>query len=262
MGVMSKAAIVIPCYNETRRFDADQFRKLASGPHATLFFVNDGSTDDTESTLRRFIASFPLATAPALLSLPANRGKGEAVRLGLQAACQKGFSLVGYYDADLATPPEELLRLIELAAAGPQSVIMGSRVKLLGSNIQRTFVRHVTGRFFATAASWVLKMPVYDTQCGAKLFHCSPTLEAALKEPFSSRWCFDVELIGRLLFPLESGIAGLSQKEFLEIPLKTWRGIAGSHLNPGSMLAAALDLIKIGIALNRRRTHRHAYSNE
>ena len=48
-------------------------------------------------------------------------------------------------------------------------------------------------------ASLILHARVYDTQCGAKLFRRSAALEAALADPFLSRWSFDVELLGRML---------------------------------------------------------------
>ena len=43
------------------------------------------------------------------------------------------------------------------------------------------------GRIFATCASLVLNLPVYDTQCGAKLFRVTPEIQKLFGEPFSSR---------------------------------------------------------------------------
>ena len=82
---------------------------------------------------------------------------------------------------------------------GTTDVILASRVSLLGRRIVRSTRRHYLGRIFATLASRILRVAVYDTQCGAKLFRCAPALAAALRDPFLSRWVFDVELLGRLL---------------------------------------------------------------
>jgi hypothetical protein len=100
---------------------------------------------------------------------------------------------------------------------------------------------------FATASSAVLGLAVYDTQCGAKVFRDGPALRAALAEPFSSRWAFDVELLGRLL------AAGAAAGSFVEVPLREWRDVAGSKLGPSAALAAALDLATVARTARRRR---------
>ena len=92
-----------------------------------------------------------------------------------------------------------MARLVDTLADDEHlQVVIGSRVGLLGHDIDRSLRRHYLGRIFATVSSAVLDLPVYDTQCGAKAFRVTPALRAALADPFTSRWAFDVELLGRL----------------------------------------------------------------
>ena len=124
----------------------------------------------------------PRRTAPIeVIRLGHNRGKAEAVRAGLRAAVAGGASIVGYFDADLATPVTELERLLAVIdeAIRSSQAVLASRVALLGHSIERKATRHYLGRLYATAASLALGVAVYDTQCGAKLFRRSATRCAA-----------------------------------------------------------------------------------
>ena len=95
---------------------------------------------------------------------------------------------IGYWDADLETPLEAIPALCELLDARPDlEIVFGARVRLLGRAIARSALRHYLGRMFATAASMVLGLAVYDTQCGAKLFRASPAIRALFQEPFLTR---------------------------------------------------------------------------
>ncbi len=102
--------IVVPCYNEERRLDEQVFVQVARTGQVRLLFVDDGSTDDTARILHRMAGR---SEAIEVLRMGANAGKAEAVRQGLLVAVRGGATIVGYYDADLATPPDELARLIE-----------------------------------------------------------------------------------------------------------------------------------------------------
>lgn len=237
--------LVIPCYNEVQRLPVASVRELLqSDPELKLIFVNDGSTDGTRELIDDLAKSSKQITA---LHLENNSGKAEAVRQGLLKSIEQGATWTGYADADFATPANELARLMKAAPPSGKSVVMGSRVRLLGNDIQRLTKRHYLGRIFATFASIALKLPVYDTQCGAKFFRATPELKAALAQPFRSRWAFDVELLARLKMAFGAGANG----QFLEIPLTAWRDVQGSKLKMTSMLKAGLDLFSIAIQLRR-----------
>lgn len=247
---MRKIGLIVPCYNEATRFDAEGFRALAGLPDVTLVFVDDGSTDETDQCLRTFCEG-PEADAE-LLSQPTNRGKAESVRLGMSHALGAGAEMVGYVDADLATPAPEVDRLIEVLSEERRSALLGSRVQLLGSHIERSKLRHYLGRVFGTMASLILEVPIYDTQCGAKVFRRTAALESALSEPFLSRWCFDIELLGRLLIGT-ADTPGLPVGEIRELPLRTWRDVPGSKLSLTAAPRVAWDLLRVSLDLRARR---------
>jgi glycosyltransferase involved in cell wall biosynthesis len=225
--------VVVPCFNEAGRIDLAAFSSLADRGDLGLVFVDDGSTDATFEVLRRLHQP-----TVEVIRFESNRGKAEAVRCGLQRAIESGADRVAYYDADLASPPAELIRLLG-ALDGEVDVVLGSRVALLGHHIRRRATRHYLGRVFATFASLVLRIPVYDTQCGLKTFRVTDSLRAAVAEPFGTRWAFDVELLQRLID------GGTPVDRIVEIPLNDWRDVAGSHVGYAAAFGAARDLAHI-----------------
>jgi dolichyl-phosphate beta-glucosyltransferase len=239
--------IVVPCFNEERRLDVQQFQSLAQSGRVRLLFVNDGSSDGTLDVLTGLTSFSP---AVEVLDLPGNVGKAEAVRRGLLQGVDSGASVIGYYDADLATPPHELLRLITVLDDRPDvGFVMAARVALLGRTIERSTVRHYLGRVFASAASIVLRLRVYDTQCGAKVFRVTPAVVDSISRPFRSSWIFDVELIGRML-QSQAGDA-MAPSSFEEVPLREWRDISGSKLGAAGMVRAFADLMIVGVEFRR-----------
>jgi glycosyltransferase involved in cell wall biosynthesis len=242
--------IVVPCYQEAERFSPAAFAELLEVDGLGLVLVDDGSRDATPEVLRAFASAS--AGRTELVILPENRGKAEAVRAGMQRGIDRGAKVVGYLDADLATPVFEIKRLLEEMRAHRVEAVLAARVALLGADIRRSPARHYLGRVFATAASLTLQLRLYDSQCGAKLFRAGPALRAAVAEPFLSRWAFDVELIGRLVVGAP-GVPGLEREAFREVPLRQWIDPGGSKLGPGAMLRSAADLARIATDLRRRR---------
>ena len=231
---MSRAVIVVPCRNEAARLRTEEFRRFGElHPEISLVFVDDGSTDDTAEVLESLASS---AGNIRVLKLERNRGKAEAVRQGmltvLPSACDCGF-----WDADLSTPLDEIPPMLELLRSGNFACVAGSRWLHLGEcRIERRFFRHFIGRIFATCVSLKLKLPVYDTQCGAKVF-TAQAAETAFREPFATRWFFDVEIFMRLQKARTQADPGV-----LEYPVRCWIDAPGSKV---SYLRAFIDFIKL-----------------
>lgn len=222
----------------------DSLMELSADPWRSVLFVNDGSRDHTGALLDELQSHRPESVE--VVHLPRNVGKAEAVRVGLRRAFDSGADLAGYFDADLATPPAEMLRLFRLVEEGTGDFALASRVSLLGSQIERTPSRHYLGRLFASAASVALAMRVYDTQCGAKVLRGTPIVREALKAPFTTKWIFDVELMMRLLRGNSAG--RLTASDFVEMPLACWEDVKGSKLSSRAMLGAAADLARLAVS--------------
>jgi dolichyl-phosphate beta-glucosyltransferase len=242
VGAAEATTIVVPLFNEAGRFHETPFLQLAQSDQLALLMVNDGSTDATGELLAQLARQ---SDAIAVLDLPTNQGKGEAVRRGLLLAMADGASLVGYYDADASTPPEQMLRLIDALRDDPNlTAVLGARVARLGSEIHRAATRHYAGRVYATLASLALGVDVYDTQCGAKVFRSGPALAQALQVPFPSRWTFDVWLIHRLMQGSDRE-PPVPREAFLEVPLDAWHDVRGSKMRPGDAVAALLEVTRL-----------------
>ncbi len=247
---MTRPIVVIPCYNEADRLDAGQVRALAQGG-TDVWLVDDGSRDCTRAVLEQVAASVSGSAVRALAN-PGNLGKAETVRRSMAAACESGAPLVGFLDADFATPATEYLQLLRVIDETGAEAVTGARVVLSGRDIRRTELRHYFGRVFSTIASLALGVPYYDTQCGAKVFRNTPALREALGEPFRSRWAFDVELLGRLLAGNRT-VAAVGPSAIVEHPLRTWHDVGGSKLTAAASWRAAADLLMIWRELAARR---------
>ena len=134
---------------------------------------------------------------------------------------------------------DHLLAALDLSLE--HRLALGSRVKRLGSHIDRRAPRHYLGRIFSTLSSQLLDLAVYDSQCGAKLFRSDVT-DVLFADPFVTRWLFDLEILVRLR-------NHLGRERFLksavEVPLTEWQEVGGSKLTLAHMARVPLELIRI-----------------
>ena len=239
--------MVVPVYNEAKRLVADPWLQfLAADRSRALLFVDDGSTDNTVELVEQLQSHAPAQVT--LLRLPSNAGKAEAVRRGMEQALASTTQYAGFIDADLAAPLSEVVLLLEqLEKRRDVWAAIGSRAMLLGRQITRSERRHYLGRVFATFASMALRLPVYDTQCGLKLFRDTPEVRGAFATPFQSKWIFDVELIGRLADAAGDAAAA----RLREVPLEHWEERGGSRLRIFDFVRAPLELLPLRRRLPR-----------
>ena len=241
-----RTIVVVPCYNEEHRLPVQAFRDFA-GDGVEFLFVNDGSRDGTLKLIQSMQEENP--SRFAAMSLDRNRGKAEAVRQGILAAMDRKPDFTGFWDADLATPLDEMPSFLRIFATRPEiEMVMGARVRLLGRRISRRPARHYFGRVGATLISSSLGLAVYDTQCGAKLFRVSDSMRELFSRTFISKWIFDVEIIARLV---QARGRDATARAIYELPITQWHDVKGSKVKSTDFLRALNDLRKIHRAYKR-----------
>lgn len=240
MFMLQDLAIVIPCYNEANRLPVTKFERfLPLNPKVAVFFVNDGSKDNTIEVLNALKNQFP--SQIEILNLPKNQGKANAVLQGITKVLKASrFQKVAYLDADLATSLEECLRL-SLCVEEKIVMAFGSRILKLDNQIERKWYRFILGRLVASAISKTLKLSIYDSQCGCKIFEIH-TAQKVFDQPFLSKWLFDVEIFHRMI-----RVFGRDQIQdhLLEVPLNVWIDTSDSRVSPLYFFKLWWDLFKI-----------------
>lgn len=232
--------VVVPCYNEAKRLEPGAFLSvLSENPDLRFLMVNDGSRDQTMAVLTDLARRG--GGRIEVLDLPRNGGKAEAVRRGLLAAVAAGHQVVGYWDADLATPLDAIEDLARVLRRLPDvEVVFGSRRRLLGHRIDRTLRRRIISRICASLARLAVRQPVGDTQCGAKLLRVTDSLRASIARPFTAGWLFDVELFTRI-----SAQTAQRDRAFYEYPLSVWTEIPGSKVTGAAVVKSGLRMLRL-----------------
>lgn len=233
-----KLLIAVPCYNEEKRLPVEDYIQFISQNEVVFCFINDGSTDLTIDVLKVLKSKFP--TKIIIADCNNNLGKSNALFFGYDLIKFEDFTHFAYLDADLATPIRELMR-ISTFLNDEVEFVFGSRVNRIGSNIKRKLHRHLIGRLFATINSSMLNIPVYDTQCGAKIFSRELS-DVAFSEKFLTNWIFDVEIFFRILiFKSGKNINDFAK----EIPLEQWVDVGESSIKPKHYPGIIIDTFKI-----------------
>ncbi|MCI0336136.1 MAG: glycosyltransferase family 2 protein [Acidobacteria bacterium] len=232
---MSYLSIIIPAYNEENRIGLTLLGTFdyldAQNYDSEVIVVNDGSNDKTNEKVREFESR--AAGRLRLVENPGNRGKGYSVRNGV---LQARGEFILFFDADLATPTSEIIKVISPIAEDRYDVVFGSRAldrSLIG--IHQSGLRETIGQAGNLIQYLFTGLKFKDTQCGFKAFR----REAAQS-------IFPLQRIDGFGFDPE--ILYLAQKQgwrLLETPVR-WNHVEGSKLNPiGSPIKVLFEVMTI-----------------
>ena len=218
---MQKVSIIIPAYNEEKRIGntleeySNYFNSLNKNKTIDyeIIVVINGTTDNTEKVV---IDYEKLNNKIKHLNFKKG-GKGFAIIEGFKYALEKNKGLIGFVDADMATPPEEFHKLVK-SIKNNNGVIASRGLK--DSYVKTSFSRKLTNRGFNLVVRSLLFLPFSDTQCGAKLFDYDATKFIVSNMSFT-QWAFDIEMLYLLVN---------NNFKIKEIPTK-WIDKEGSKIN-------------------------------
>ncbi|WP_423998541.1 response regulator [Maribacter sp. IgM3_T14_3] len=235
--------VVIPCYNEEERLLSEEFKQFAHknlGYH--LCFVNDGSTDNTLSVLRKLKEDSP--DNISIYNCKHNGGKAEAVRQGiLHLVKDQQLDYIGFLDADLSTDFRDFDDLVKTIEISDFKIVSGSRIARMGANITKESARKLISMSINLIIQTILGMPFKDTQCGAKVMDREIASKMFSKK-FVTKWLFDVELFMRM----KKYFGKIAVKSMIcEQPLKRWIHADGSKLSMKDSVKIVGQLAKIAV---------------
>jgi dolichyl-phosphate beta-glucosyltransferase len=231
-------SLVVPMFNEVGRIETTLTTLAASTLRVAGFevvLVDDGSTDGTTSVAKHVVDTLGWPDVQ-FCSLPANRGKGAAVREGMLAA--NGATRV-FVDADLSVRVDDIERCFAALEDGDADVAYGTRAHPDSAKGRtQPLLRVFTGRAFNMFLRSLGLVADRDTQCGLKGFR-KEAAHAIFSALVTDGFAFDVEVLAR---------ASRGGYRVVTLPV-TWSHVEASRVRP---LRDGLDMARAAIVIRRR----------
>ncbi len=188
-----RVGIVIPVFNEREylaRAVARLERTPLPGAERTVFLIDDGSTDGTREVVRT------LGAAPSIVAMfhERNRGKGAAVRTGLDAAFAAGCDIALIHDADLEYDPADHAPLIRPIVSGEADAVIGARF-LDGDSRARSALHRFSNHVLTAASNGLTGLNLTDMECCLKAFSRDVLARLTIEE---DRFGVEPEIVARL----------------------------------------------------------------
>jgi glycosyltransferase involved in cell wall biosynthesis len=190
-----KLSIIIPLYNE-ENFILEVLAKVMSVHFPEfvstyeIIVVDDCSQDNSYQKVSYFIKKNSYIK---LLHHEVNKGKGAAVRTGIQAARGDVFFV---QDADLELTPLDIPLMLQAMHDLKVEFVNGSRYLAGIDRPGYSYVRYFFNKLFTRLTAFLTRSKITDMACGYKLFHRNLYEKIILHE---DRFCFETELIVKAL---------------------------------------------------------------
>lgn len=228
-----KLSVVVPCYNEEKRFEAGfdhYFTFLQKQKYSwELIFINDGSNDKTLDLIKKNAAKNQNIK---IVTYPQNRGKGFAICQGVKKANGK---YILFSDLDHSVPIGTINSFFEYFNNGFNVVIGSRRVRGAKLLVRQPILREYLGRGFTLLVRIFVDFKIKDSTCGFKAFENSVAKELFSKITIYD-WAFDAEILF-LCKKLKIKCA--------QAPVK-WSDVGGSQVRLNKdILRSLFGLIKI-----------------
>ena len=165
-GKAPSVSVIIPCRNEAGHIAPLVARLPQLEAGSEFIFVEGNSSDDTAAVIQAAVAANP--DKPFRFLQQQGRGKGDAVRLGFEAA--RG-DVVLILDSDMGVAPEDIPRFVAALQTGKAEFVNGSRLVYPMEDRAMRFFNLLANKGFALLFSWLLGQQVRDTLCGTKVLY-------------------------------------------------------------------------------------------
>ena len=182
--------VLVPIYNHADTI-AGVLRSLAPLGLPCLV-IDDGSDETTRHALERAGHEFPWVTVERL---PANRGRGAALRHGYHSAWARGYSHVVQLDADGQHDADDVPRFLEVARQRPEALVLGTPVFDESAPRSRLVGRRISC-FWVHVETWSLA--IRDPLCGFRCLPLASTVALLSRTPLGDRMEFDPQIVVHL----------------------------------------------------------------
>lgn len=228
-----KLSVVVPCYNEEKRFQNGfnhYYSYLKKQKYSwELIFVNDGSKDNTYNLMQKFAKD---KSHVKIVNYKKNKGKGYAIVQGIKTA--KG-DIILFTDIDHSVPVETIQSFFKFFESGFKAVIGSRRVKGSKIVVRQQPMRELLGRCFTGFVNLFVCPGVTDATCGFKAFE-NVTAHKIFEKITIYDWAFDAEI----LF-----LCKKLNIDFVQAPV-AWSDVKGSKVSLSKdILKSALGILKI-----------------
>ncbi len=184
-----KVCVIVPVYNHGTPLQSTVDRLAAH--HLPIIVVDDGSNPET----KRLIAVAAERCGADVVTLQRNGGKGSAVKAGLRAAWERGYTHALQVDADGQHNIDDAPKLVAAAHDRPDAVICGDPRFDASVPASRLYGRRLTS-FWVRVETLSASMP--DTMCGFRVYPLAVCIELLSSTRLGDRMDFDIEILVRL----------------------------------------------------------------